>query len=211
MVNYNDAIRNIRGIHKVYQFLKKTVIGIRASKSPFLQSYPPGHYYSPIPDIAQILERKDSNFKHESTECPGIDLNEETQLDLLEKLASFYVELPFSAQPSDSRRYYYDNTYFSYADAIILFGMLRHFEPSMVIEVGSGFSSALMLDTNDIFFDRSTQFTFIEPFPARLNDMLSEKNKGSCTIITKFLQEVDLETFDTLSKNESKVSFYLKY
>jgi len=187
---------------RVYQFLRRVVRGIQAARSPFLERYPPGHYYSPIPDMSLVLDRKDSDLKQKSKECLGLDLREEKQLNLLEELSSFYSELPFSVQPSDSRRYYYDNSHFSFADAIVLFGMLRHFEPHRIIEVGSGFSSALMLDTDDIFLHSSTQFTFIDPFPSRLNDMVTEKDKDRCTIITKLLQDVDLNIFDSLGKND---------
>ena len=202
MDNIKKAIRRIPGIYTSYRFVKRTLKVINAMKSPFLQSFPPGHFYSPIPDIENLLDTKDSYFKHESKECIGIDLNEAAQLDLLNKFASYYEELPFSVEPSESKRYYYENEYFSYADAIVLFGMLRHFEPSSVIEVGSGFTSALMLDTNDTFLNGSTHFTFIEPFPDRLNSLLTEKDKLDYTIITAPVQEVDLEVFNSLNEND---------
>lgn len=48
------------------------------------------------------------------------------------------------------------NDYFSYSDAIALYSILRHFQPKQVIKVGSGFSSAVMLDTNDQFLSNQT-------------------------------------------------------
>jgi hypothetical protein len=202
MDNIKKIILDIPGFRKIYNFLKRIIIIKNAMKSPFLQTYPPGHYYSPIPDIEQILNGKDVDSRLESKECKGIDLNEVAQLDLLDKVASYYKDLPFSVEPSETRRFYYDNSYFSYADAIVLFGMLKHFKPCRVIEVGSGFSSALMLDTNESFLCSSTRVTFIEPFPDRLNSLLKEKDRLHSTIITKPIQEVDLDVFNSLNEND---------
>jgi hypothetical protein len=48
--------------------------------------------------------------------------------------------------------------------------MLRLLRPRRVIEIGAGFSSAVMLDA--IPADDSPKFTFVEPFPARLKRLL---------------------------------------
>ncbi len=39
--------------------------------------------------------------------------------------------------------------------------MLRHLKPKRVIEIGSGFSSALMLDVNDYFAENKIALTFV--------------------------------------------------
>lgn len=42
-----DTIRVISGIYKIYNFLKRICKGDKPPTSPFLQTYPPGHYCSP--------------------------------------------------------------------------------------------------------------------------------------------------------------------
>lgn len=42
--------------------------------------------------------------------------------------------------------------------------MIREFKPKRIIEVGSGYSSCLMLDTSELYFDDQIDFTFIEPY-----------------------------------------------
>ena len=59
-----------------------------------------------------------------------------------------------------------------------------------------------MLDTNDAFLDDSIDFTFIEPFPDRLNSLLTEKDKLSRTIVAAPVQEADLQVFDSLNEND---------
>lgn len=209
MPDFKAVIRGIPGVLVIYQFLRNSLesLGgilrsIKSSQSPFIKSYPPGHHYSPFPDIDEIITKWDSELKNKSRECLGIDLREAAQLELLNKLAVYYADLPFSGDPNPGLRYYFENGFFSHADAIVLFGILRHFRPRKVIEVGSGFSSAVMLDTNDMFLDSSTEFTFVEPFPDRLESLLDKKDKSSYPIIKEPLQGVSLNLFDALQEND---------
>ncbi len=55
-----------------------------------------------------------------------------------------------------------------YPDAIFLYSFLRETKPARIIEVGSGFSSAVMLDTIDRFFPKAPEVTFVEPNALRL-------------------------------------------
>jgi len=79
--------------------------------------------------------------------------------------------------------------------------MLRHLKPKKIIEGGSGFSSALMLDTVEMFLPSSTHFTFIDPNPERLLALL--KGKAAKNLIIKQpVQEVSLSIFDELEAND---------
>jgi len=81
--------------------------------------------------------------------------------------------------------------------------MMRHFKPQRIIEIGSGHSSAIMLDTNEHFFDNKIHCTFIEPFPEeRLMQILRESDKLSHQIIKEKVQSVKLEVFQMLNKND---------
>ncbi len=80
--------------------------------------------------------------------------------------------------------------------------MLRHLKPARIIEVGSGFSSALMLDTRDQHTDWESQFTFIEPFPDRLNNLLRETDRTSVQLIESPVQQVDPKLFQTLKAGD---------
>lgn len=52
--------------------------------------------------------------------------------------------------------------------------MMRDLCPKKIIEVGSGYSSCISLDTNELFFDNSIDLTFIEPYPELLLSLLKE-------------------------------------
>ena len=165
--------------------------------------YPPGHYYSPVISVSEIKKREAEIWeKGQIDGIAGIDLCTEDQLRLIEELAGFYAELPFNAEKSKNLRYYFENDYYTYTDGIVLYAMIRRFRPKNIIEIGSGFSSALMLDSNELFFDKSIQLTFIEPYPDRLYSLINEEDKKSTRIIEKFVQAVDLDEFEKLGKGD---------
>ena len=163
---------------------------------------PPGHFYSPIPDIAEIRERRDRIFDREQTSLAGIDLNTEGQLALLAGFKDFYREMPFSADKSEANRYYFENPFYLYSDAIFLYSVIRHYWPKRIIEVGSGFSSFCILDTNEKFFDNSIRCQFIEPYPERLLSQLKPGDSEKIEVIEGKLQDVDIRLFDQLEEND---------
>lgn len=164
---------------------------------------PPGHYYSPIPDEA-LVDKIAANPLQKKRELPAIDMNEKEQLALLEHFKEYYKEIPFTTEPSEEYRYYYDNIMFSYSDAIFLFGMLRHFQPKKVIEVGSGFSSAVILDTNQHFLNNQIECTFIEPYTERLMELIRDEDEGNLkvNIVQDFVQNVPVSEFQKLEEND---------
>jgi hypothetical protein len=121
-----------------------------------------GHFHSPVPARDEIIARLQS-LANEHDGLPGICLNREKQFELLQELQTFYCDLPFPEQPTTECRYHFGQSVFSYADAIFLYSFLRYSQPKRIIEVGSGFSSAIMLDTVDRVFARQPEITLIDP------------------------------------------------
>lgn len=165
----------------------------------FVKTYPPGHYYSPLPDSEEIARNK---AVIPITEPSGIDLREENQLELAKHLALYYSEQPFPHQKTEDRRFYLDNNWCSYGDPLVLYMMLRHMQPKRIIEVGSGYSSAAMLDTNELFFRDRIEFTFIDPDSNRLDTLLTKSDLQRKTIIRQPVQTVPLKRFETLQADD---------
>jgi predicted O-methyltransferase YrrM len=164
-------------------------------------AYPSGHYYSPIPDKDEVIAYIDSR-KPLNKSLPGVDLNEENQLELLHEYSQFYKELPFPEKQQQDCRYFYENDWYSYSDAIFLYSFLRKHKPKRIIEIGSGFSSAVMLDTIERFFSNRPEITFIEPYPDRLKSLLRNQDEDQVKIIEKKIQEVPLELFSSLESGD---------
>ena len=163
---------------------------------------PPGHFNSPIPSVEEIQREEALIFGKVPREIPGMELHEEEQLRLLEELVPYYEEMPFQPQKAAGLRYYYENPAYSYADAIFLHCMIRHRKPARIIEVGSGFSSCMILDTVERFFDGSVKTVFVEPFPELLLSLVKDSDKTKIRVIPFRLQDVDLAEFDALQAND---------
>jgi predicted O-methyltransferase YrrM len=163
---------------------------------------PPGHFYSPIPSLDYIAQHRSDIFGTVPRQIFGIDLREEEQLELLKSLKPYYDEIPFRSEKSETLRYFFENPAYSYSDAIFLYCMIRHANPKRIIEVGSGYSSCVTLDTNEIYFDNNIEITFIEPFPDLLLSLMKEADKQHTKLLRSNFQEVDVEIFAKLEAND---------
>ena len=167
-----------------------------------LLSPPPGHFYSPIVDKADMRRRANQLFPPPPRTLPGIDLNEEGQLDLLAEFEAFYPEIPFKHTKQPGQRYYFVNGFYCQSDGVFLYSVIRRFNPKRIIEIGSGFSSACMLDTLDSLGRTDTSLTFIEPYPNRLKANMQPADFGRCTILESGVQAVDAAVFDQLQADD---------
>ncbi|MBI5878483.1 MAG: class I SAM-dependent methyltransferase [Chloroflexi bacterium] len=166
------------------------------------QSHLPGHYHSPIPDLRVVANDALRIFADPGPALGGIDLRDGEQFALLQSLVSYYGDLPFAAQPTAGLRYYYENGYYSYSDGICLYGLLRHLRPARIIEVGSGFTSSIILDTNERFLDRTLACTFIDPEPQRLLSLLRPQERDSTEVVARRVQDIAPHVFERLSAND---------
>jgi len=164
--------------------------------------YPPGHYFSPIVSKEEIRADEATIFSNNSRTLPGIDLREEAQLSLLYQLSNLYPSIPFGPQKKEGFRYYYENWKFSYSDAIFLHVLIRHLKPRRIIEIGSGFSSTVMLDTNEHFLNNAVDLTFIEPYPEHFYSVIKPEDAQKNIILPKRLQDTDLSVFKGLEAGD---------
>jgi len=165
------------------------------------QFYEPGHFYSPIPSLRDIREYFARLERQPAHQLPAIDLNHQVQLDLLDALTTYYPRIPFQAQPADGLLYHFNNPNYPHADGIILFCMLNHLCPRRLIEIGSGYSTCAILDTNRLFLDSQVQITSIEPHPELLRSLIA-KTHDALTIIESKLQDTQIEIFDQLERGD---------
>jgi predicted O-methyltransferase YrrM len=161
-----------------------------------------GHYYSPVPSLAELERDAPRIFDRSLRPLRGVDLNEPRQLALLEQMAAFYDEQPFPETPRDGTRYFFDNYWYGPADGLVLYSLIRLARPRRIIEVGSGFSSAVMLDTNERFMSREIELTFIEPDSSRLRKLLKDEDDASVSIMEERIQHVDPDIVTQLAAND---------
>jgi hypothetical protein len=162
---------------------------------------PPGHFYSPIPSIDEIRMDEEKIFMIPDN-IPGIDLNESEQIRMLDGFVKYYEEVPFESKKKANLRYFFQNEAYSYSDAIILYSMLRYAKPKRIIEIGSGYSSCVILDTNELFFNNSIQCTFIEPVPELLLSLIKENDRKRINLLPERLQDIEISEFSSLSEGD---------
>ncbi len=145
-----------------------------------------GHFYSPLTsksDIERALKTSPS--------LAGIDLREDAQLELLGTMAPLWRQRPRGRYDTPG------NTMFPSSDAAVLSALIRMVSPKQIIEVGSGYSSAVMLDSRD----EATQLTFVEPYPERLQGLIRPDDKN-WELIQSPVQETELELFRRLNRDD---------
>ncbi len=160
----------------------------------------PGHFYSPVVDpgdghvqrIAAGMRAREFGRQV----LPG--LNEAEMLRWMERIARHYSLIPFGAAKANGSRYYFDNTAFSYSDAITLFGLLLELRPQRLIEAGCGFSSCAIIDVNERFLSDAIELTFIDPYPEMLLSLLAPDDPNRARIRAMRLQDVPLDVFGEL-------------
>ncbi|WP_200334966.1 class I SAM-dependent methyltransferase [Thiocystis violacea] len=175
---------------------------------------PPGHFYSPYPDISSVRSRWSRIFGASCQDLPGLREDVRNQLTLVALLEPLIRDFPYAPAPDgqtvlgmhDGRSLRYEcsvrNTTF-HLDAVLLQAMLRHFKPRRVIEVGSGYSSALMLDVREREGWAEQVLTFIEPYAQDyFYPLLHPDDSESTRILEQPLWEVDHSLFETLEAGD---------
>ena len=154
------------------------------------------HYYEPLFDDRHLklpLER--DRF------LPGINWNDLEQLNLLSgfQFENDLVAMPFEKE-SDDLSFYYNNPSLGPGDAEYLYCMVRHFKPSRIIEIGSGYSTLMVQraisDIRLLNPDYNTEQICIEPYE------MPWLEKTGVRVIRQLVEEVGLELFKSLGEND---------
>lgn len=174
---------------------------LRTELSKYKTSHPPGHFYSPIVDVNEVSDKKSEIFnkKYNFEEVHISSNHDENFINFLNK---YYYDFNFSEFQNNENRFYYNNEYFGFPDGFLLFSVICENKPKKIIEIGSGFSSALMLDINSMKQDNSVKMIFIEPFPDRLNKLLRQSDYRTVKILESKVQNLDLDYFKDLEEGD---------
>jgi predicted O-methyltransferase YrrM len=177
---------------KLRRFARQALNASRIMREPLFS--PPGHFYSPISSIADGSRAR--------AQRPGLaldagyDLRAEEQLEFADRLGPKWADFSTSW-----RRYNPVNRMYGSSDGAVYYSMLTTLRPKKVVEVGSGFSSAIALDCRDQQL-HDLELTFIEPYPERLLGLLKEGDKSTTTLHQSAVQDVPIEVFDVLDNGD---------
>ena len=127
------------------------------------------------------------------SEVPGVDIREDAQLALAHRIAEFGALA--TSRWNDSSA----NQMFGLIDATVLQGILAALRPARIVEVGSGFSTAVMLDTAD-HLGTTRDITCVEPYPQRLQSLL--RPGDDVALVDRPVQDVPLTTLTDLGDGD---------
>lgn len=164
---------------------------------------PAGHFYSAIPS-------QETRERFLASPAPlldpmliaGVDMNLTRQEAHLKDIIRAHDDRIHSENAGPGQRFGFINPMYSFGDALSLHAMLIHSRPKRIIEVGSGYSSACMLDIIDARLYGETVCTFIEPYPETLISLLHQGDRERITIVPTGVQSVDLALFSNLQDGD---------
>ena len=154
-------------------------------------------FYAVTPDLNELGDQEWRPEKY-ATAWGKVPLK---PLDpMLARIAEFLPELanvPLTA-PDKQGQFYWENPMFSPLDAAAYYSVIRALKPRHIIEVGSGYSTALAL----IAAERASppvKISCIEPYPSRF---LRKQKLKLQTLIERKVQDVDPLIFETLEPGD---------
>ncbi|SFE04929.1 class I SAM-dependent methyltransferase [Blastococcus tunisiensis] len=140
--------------------------------------YAPGHFFSSVTSPAD----RERAIATRQAPTSAVDLREAEQMRLAQELDL--------SRPSTGR-WTPDNSMFGAADASMLRGMLLHHRPERLVEIGSGYSTALALDVAEQDLP-DLRITCVEPYADRLRSRLRPGDTDRLTLLEQPLQDVDM-------------------
>ena len=170
-------------------------------RSLLLYRYYPGYHGSTLPSLKAVSSNRRKIFAADVSHPDGVDLNVNNQLSLLRSFSEYYAEYQPGKHESPDKLYYYSNDMYGFNDGFILYSFIRHFRPGRIVEVGSGYSSGLMIDTCEKFLPE-TGLTFIDPYSTTIAEILKKRPGKQFNLLRTQLQDVPLQTFTGLNTGD---------
>lgn len=124
----------------------------------------PVNFYSNTPSVAEI----ERSFEYATDTPPYLDpriFRQERMRRILEELLEFSGEFdpPVDGSEESPRSFFWNNSTFSYSDAMAYYCFLRKTRPANIVEIGSGMSTLIALLATEK--NGSGKVHCIEPYP----------------------------------------------
>jgi len=172
------------------------------SKQGVKSIFRPGHFHSPVVDpinVAAYVARERTTEPHQVN---GIEIDIMAMRQLWLEELPLTVKSPIQAQKKEGQRYSYEGGPFPWGDGISLRMIIGRFRPHQVVEIGSGFSSACMLDAAEELGIDNFRLLCIDPYPERLRSLLRPADFQRVSIVEAGIQDVAADIVDALSPND---------
>ena len=191
------------------QWLAQISAGMPADKfirwlvsTPGFSLSAPGTFNSPMVNLDDARPYLARERQCRAADVKGITFDLNAMAALWQSQAAFIAATPFSEQPDGVHRYSFLGGPYNYGDAITLRMLMNAFRPRRIVEIGSGHSTACMLDTADEIALDPLSITCVEPFPVALRSLLRPEDFARVAIVEQQVQGLDLALFASLKAND---------
>ena len=194
------AAKKITDFDKVFDENKKLKLE-GGEESTF--GHPKGHYYSPVHsahDLKNFTQVSERNRKKFADSIPGF--SEKRMINEFNGIKPYFKEFNFPKVDNGKNRFYVNNVSLSLMDSLCIFSVIRRYKPKRIVEIGSGFSSGLMMEINEKYFKNQIDITYIEPYPYLLHQRMRKDDAKRYEVISSGVQEVSLDIFKKLKKDD---------
>ncbi len=153
------------------------------------------HYYEPLTDF-RLLQRSLDEPRH----LPGIDLNVQEQLQILETFQYSEELRKFDAAKTNDLTFAFGNRFFDGGDAEFWYNLIRLKKPRRIVEIGSGNSTLLAIEA--VRRNQSEQSDYrcehicIEPYE------MPWLERSGLTVIRDRVETVDRAVFKNLEAGD---------
>lgn len=178
------------GMSHTARVIRNAVVGVKEG----LYS-PPGHFLSPLPGTDDT--HRGLAWAQSADRLPGVEIHEAAQLDLFGQIGPALADIRLDGRYTVGP----ENQMFPLADAAVYSALIRQLKPARIVEIGSGYSSAVALDTADRW-SLPIRFTFVEPFPDRLLGLLTTIDRQRVDLRREAVQDSPRQLFEDLSAGD---------
>jgi predicted O-methyltransferase YrrM len=153
------------------------------------------HYYEPL-----FQPRHLTHSLREVRDLPGVDLDVPSQLAMIAQLR-FDAELgELRGRRNGDGAFSFDNESFGPGDAEVLYGMLRHWKPRRMVEIGSGRSTRVaaraLARNREEDPARASEHVCVEPYEMPWLETLGVR------VVRERVERAAPELFDALRRND---------
>lgn len=162
--------------------------------------FPVGHFYSPMYDSRELERRKDRLWPPTPRETPGMDWRDQQQVALCTDVFAPQSSPEFPDKPRQPGEFFVNNGQYPPLDAWVLDGILRHYRPRRMIEVGCGFSTLVSARVFREELPGEAELICIDPNPSPL--LVDGHIDRVAQIRPEKVEDSPLELFERLKGND---------
>lgn len=159
----------------------------------------PVHYYSPVSNLREL--KKTTALWQKKSALPGLYIDLDEQVNNMREICLKYQE---EYKENKAYKFAVEHKFglgYGYIEAQALHGVIRHYKPKRIVEVGSGVSTWCMINAvklNKEETGEQCEINCVEPHPSNALKSFSE-----IKLIEKTVQSVSYEdVFEKLTDND---------